>query len=441
MKTWFHILIAILLFACPLSALALEEPLPGSQSGGDESLLPEDTASEAFGSAGGYIHPYLTIAGEYTDNLFNVDADEKTNFLTRISPGIWFALPRTKEVPITITPHNSAAGGLQYQMEEYARDEFNRFNAYLLGGLDFEFYSEDSDLNTTNGRLEGLVRYNLKNGLSVQGLDRYSRDNDRFDIGSVNRSTQRKYDSNLLDLTADWEISERLRAKVNYGNFYLDYDEDLDSWLDRQDNGFDFFGYLNYTEKSSFFINYSYVDVAYDQDTLGPRDNVQQFIYLGWDWASTEKTDLLVKLGYQAKNYDDNSVFTEDPDAFAFELQLEHDFTTKTKLLTIISRKMEETDSYVASGKTVLAGWIRLSHDFSDRLSALIDLKYENADYDQIIPIVREDDEYFVRPAVRYIFNDWFMAELAYSYDTRDSTDDLFDFDTNTLYLLLNFAI
>lgn len=441
MKAFYLVLVAVLLVTSPLTALALEEPLPGSQAGGGESLLPEESTSEAFGTTGGYIHPYVTIAGEYTDNLFNVDTNEKTNFLTRISPGIWFALPRTKEVPITITPHNTAAGGLQYQLKEYARDEFNRFNAYLLGGLDFEFYSEDSDLNTTKGRLEGLARYNMKNGLALQGLDRYSRGNDRFDVGTTNRSTQRQFDSNLLELTADWEISERLRAKVSYGNFYLDYDEEIDSWLDRQDNEFNLYGYLNYTEKSSFFVNYSYIDVAYDSATTVMSDNVQHFIYLGWYWASTEKTDLLVKLGYQKKDYDDNSVFTDNPDEFAFEVQGEHDFTPKTKLLAVVSRKMEESDSYVASGKTVMAVWFRFTHEFSDRFIGQVDLKYENADYDQIIPVVREDDEYFVRPALQYIFNDWFMAELAYSYDTRNSTDDLFDFNTNTLYLMLNFAL
>jgi len=444
MKGYCQILIFIALAAHPFSALALEEPLPGS-TGRQESLLPEDdtitdTADEAYGLAGGYVHPYLTLAGEYTDNLFNVFDDEKTNFLTRISPGIWFALPRTKEVPITITPHNAAAGGLQYQLEEYTRDDFNRYNAYVLGGLDFKLYSEDSELDTTNGRLEGLFRYNMKNGLSVQVLDRYSRDNDMFDIGSVARETQRKYYTNLLQLTADWEISERLRAKVHYNNFYLDYDEDADNFLDRDDNAIALYGYFNFTEKTSFFINYDFVDVAYDEDQFSSKDNEQHFIYVGWDWASTEKTDLLVKLGYQKKEYGDNSLFADNPDGFAFELQGEHDFTEKTKLVTIISRKIEETDSSVASGKTVLALWFHLVHDFNQRLSAQLDFTYENADYDQIIPVERDDDRYTIRPAVQYIFNDWFMAELAYSYETRNSTQDLFDYDTNTFYLRLNFA-
>ncbi len=430
-----------------VSALAFEEPLPGSSGDSGESLLPEDaiggsdTASEAYGVAGGYIHPYLTIAGEYTDNLYNINYDERSNFLTRISPGIWFALPRTREVPITITPHNSSAGGLQHELEEYARDEFNRFNAYLLGGLDFEFYSENSDLNTTNGRLEGLARYNMKNGLSLQVLDSFSRDMDMLDFQSVFTRSQRLYYSNLLGLTADWEISERLRAKVGYGNFYLDYDEKADDFLDRMDNSLSLHGYVNYTEKSSFFVNYDYVDVAYDVEPYQVRDNTQHFFYIGWDWASTEKTDLLVKVGYQVKDYNDNSLFTEDPDGFAFELQGEHDFTQKTKLVTVVSRKMEETDSYVASGKTVLAFRVRFLHEFSERLTGQIDFEYNNADYDQIVPQEREDDEFFIRPGVQYVFNDWFMGEIAYSYDTRNSTDDQFDFNTNTLYLLLNFAL
>ena len=380
-------ILMFMLAAYPLSALALDEPLPG-QSGEGESLLPEDTietdtASETYGVAGGYVHPYITLAGEWTDNLYNVDFDEKSNFLTRISPGVWFALPRTKEVPITITPHNSAAGGLQYELEEYARDEFNRFNAYLLGGLDFKFYSEDSDLNATNGRLEGLARYNMKGGISLQILDRYTRDNDMFDIGSYLLETQRRYYSNFLELTADWEISERLRVKGNYNNFYLEYDEDVDAWLNRDDNAFGLYGYLNFTEKSAFFINYDYVDVAYEDD-FDAKDNEQHFIYLGWDWASTEKTDLLVKLGYQKKEYTEKSRFKDDPDEFAFELQGEHDFTEKTKLITIISRKMEETDSVVASGKLVLGLWVNLSHEFSQRLKGLVDFRFENADYDQI---------------------------------------------------------
>jgi len=444
----------------PVLALASETPLPGRQSAdkqesllpedtnnikindvvdGDKSLLPEDSVLETYGPTGGYLHPYISLIGEYTDNLFNVATDEKTNFLARISPGIWFSLPRTKEVPVTITPHNTAAGGLQYELEEYARDEFDRFNAYLLGGLDFKFHSEDSDLDSIAGRLEGLVRYNMRNGLSLQILDRYSHDNNKFDIGTVDRDSLREYNSNLLVLTADWEISEKLRAKINYHNFYLNYDEDEDTFLDRSDNAIDLYGYFNFTERHAFFINYDYVDVGYNEE-FDVKDNEQHFLYVGWDWTSTEKTELLVKLGYQQKKYDENSTFEDNPEEFAFEIQGKHDFTEKTKLITILNHKMEESDSSVAAGKTVSTFWLRFEHKFSNRFTGLIDLKYENADYDQIVSTEREDAEFFIKPAIQYVFNDWFMSELAYSYNKRDSTDDQFDFETNIIYMSLNFA-
>jgi len=155
-------------------------------------------------------------------------------------------------------------------------------------------------------------------------------------------------------------------------------------------------------------------------------------------YGEDEFTD---KAGLIKENYDDNSRFKDNPDKFAFELQGEHDFTPKTKLLVVVNRKMEETDSFVASGKTVLGIWLKFTHDFDKRLSANIDFKYEKADYDQLIAVQRVDDRYFVRPDVQYVFNDWFMGELAYSFDTRDSTDDLFDYNTNTFSLLLNFAL
>ena len=53
----------------------------------------------------------------------------------------------------------------------------------------------------------------------------------------------------------------------------------------------------------------------------------------------------------------------------------------------------------------------------------------------------REDDTFEVRPSVQYLFKDWLMGELAYSYERRDSSDDLFDYDTNTILVSLNFAL
>ncbi len=149
--------------------------------------------------------------------------------MTRISPGIWFSLPRTKQIPITIAPHNTSPGGLQLQIKDY--EGTDRYQAYALGGLDFNAYSEDSDFNDTDARLEGLYRYNMRGGLSLQVLDRFTYGQDRFEIGSASRRNLRRYTSNLFMGTADYNITEKVRFRFDYSNFLLDYDDEINDPL------------------------------------------------------------------------------------------------------------------------------------------------------------------------------------------------------------------
>ncbi len=108
---------------------AADMPMGQGPSGTDGSLLPEDDMTtggdeDLFGTkGGGYIHPFLSINTEYTDNLFNINTNEQTNWLTTIVPGIWLAIPRTKEVPLAIAPTNSTAGGLQMALPQYLQSK------------------------------------------------------------------------------------------------------------------------------------------------------------------------------------------------------------------------------------------------------------------------------------------------------------------------------
>jgi hypothetical protein len=76
--------------------------------------------------------------------------------------------------------------------------------------MDFLFYSEDSELNTVNGLVEGMFRYNMRGGLSLQVVDRYTRDRDQFDVGSETGVTEDEFDSNIAMATADWKLTEKL---------------------------------------------------------------------------------------------------------------------------------------------------------------------------------------------------------------------------------------
>lgn len=417
--------------------------VPMGQGTAEENLLPDEIElpedSDLFGMRGGYFHPYLSVGGEYTDNLYNLSEGEVSNMLWKISPGIWFSLPRTKEIPVVIEPHNTSPGGLQQQISDF--EGTDRYQAYALVGGDYHVYSEDSGFNGMYGRGEGLFRYNMRGGLSLQVLDRFTYGQDRFEYGGETRDYLMDYVSNIFMGTADYRMTEKLRAKVDYSHFLLDYEDDeVNAFLDRADNTLDLYGYFIYSPKTSFFLQYRLTDVAYD--TAEEKDNMQHYLYGGITWDTTEKLALLFKAGYQKREYEDNLLAAQgDYDGLALNFQSLYRWTEKTQFSLDFYRKSEESDSAVALDKEVFGASFSYRQDYTEKLSGLLNLMYEQAEYTQLVDTARDDDRFYVRPALRYLFREWLMAELAYSFDTRDSTDDLFDYTSNTVIFNINLAL
>jgi len=435
--------LAIVSASPPVSSTATLPDMPMGQSAdGQDLLLPEENIpaddSDLFGMRGGYVHPYITFGGEYTDNLYNVKDDIISSYIGRIAPGIWFSLPRTKQIPITIVPHNSSPGGLQLQLQDY--EGTDRYQAYALGGLDFISYSENSALNDTDGKLEGVFRYNMRGGLSLQVLDRLTYGQDRFEIGSLVRDNLRRYTSNLAMGTADYLMTEKVRIRFDYSNFMLNYDDQINDPFDRDDNTFDLYGYYIYSLKTSFFLEYRFTDVTYDYEAA--KDNTQNYLYGGITWDTTEKLALLFKAGYQSRNYERDLVAENyDWGGLTFDLQALYRWTEKTQFKLDMYRTSEESDSSLAVDKVVLGAAFGYQQNYTEKLTGVIDFIYENADYSQIIDNTRDDTSYYFRPALRYLFREWLMAELAYVYNKRDSTDDIFDYTTNSVIININLSM
>ncbi|GAB6190492.1 outer membrane beta-barrel protein [Desulfocastanea catecholica] len=434
--------VVVCLAAFPVAGHCAEaQEMPkGQGTEGNVSMLPEETGSavdELFGLEGGYLHPYLSLEGSLTDNLYNVDSDKTSNFLTRVSPGMWFTLPRKKIIPVTMTPHNTSPGGLQQAIDN--PEDTDRYQLYALAGADLFYYSEDSDLNTEDVTLEGLGRYNMASGLSLQLLDRYNLGHDDFGFSGATDEDQREYESNLLMATADWDITEKVRVKVDYSNFVLTYDDNINEYLDRQDDVVDVYGFYKYSGKTSLFLQYRYAAVEYDSAT--EKDNTQNSYYAGLRWNTTEKLALLFKAGLQQKDYDTESPAFDDSDNFVVDLQALYRATEKTDLQLNFYRLNEESDTTLASEKVVLGTRLGYRQAFTEKITGKAAVGYEKADYEELANSDRDDDTYRFRPSVEYLFQDWLMGELAYEFEVRDSSDDLFDYETNTLFFSLNFAL
>ena len=221
----------------------------------------------------------------------------------------------------------------------------------------------------------------------------------------------------------------------------MDYDNY--AFRSRVDNGIDFYGYYVYSPKTSFFIEDKLVDVHYNDTAGSANDNLQNFIFAGIKWDTTEKLSITAKTGLQTRNFDDNGAGNERKDykGLAADLQTVYRATVKTKFTLDIYRTDEETDYSFASGKLVTGATFGYRQKYTDKLSGSLDVTFENADYAQLIAQKRDDDRFFVRPAVQYLFREWLMGEIAYEFDNRSSSYDIFDYASNTILLNLKFAL
>lgn len=429
-----------LVVIAPENADTQDVPM-GQGTGSEVTLLPGDSGfidDGIFGTEGGYVHPYLSLTEYFTDNALNVDTDTTSSFVTRISPGVWLSIPRKREIPVGLSPNNTSPGGLAQQIGDYEGSD--RYQVYALAGADITMYSDDSDYNTEDYFFEGLGRYNMASGLSLQVVDRVTNGHDIFETGVTTSDNIREFNRNLVMLTADWDLTEKFRVKTDYSNFYLDYNSTDDAFLNRQDNIFDLYTYYKYSVKTSFFLQYRHTNVSYD--TATETDNTQNSYFGGINYESTEKLALLFKAGVQDKSFTNEAPGFDDSSNFSMDLQATYRITEKTQIAVAGYRSTEESDSEEASQREVLGVRLAYEQQITDRITAKADMHYENADYAQLSGFSeREDSSYFFSPSVQYLFRDWLMAEAAYSYETTDSTDDDFDYDTNIFSVSLNFAL
>jgi hypothetical protein len=394
----------------------------------------EDDASTdegyVFGYRNGRLHASLGVKGEWTDNLYNTDTDTRSNFLTQISPSVWLTLPRRSKRPMQLVTDNTAVGGLQYSPPD--TDSYTRMQAYLGGTLHYKAYSENSDLNHVEGDIEAMLQYKPMDKLTFQLMDKYARSQDIFNIAEATSDNERVYDSNMFGAGVAWYARDRFSLKGGYRNFLLEYDDEVNDFMNRTDNGFDLALYYEYSGKTNFFVQYQYLAAEYDEDEMPDNDN--SFLTAGINWNATVKTNLMAKLGYQSVDYDDAPAGHDDSDSsFYFETQSIWHATVKSHVLINAKYSIEQSDSEQALNKSVFAFRVGFGHRFTDRLRSDVNFVYEDSEYDQFSGEDRSDDRWYFKPQLQFAVNKWLFATAYFSYDTKDSNYDGLDYDTTTI--------
>lgn len=430
------LLAAMLLLTTPITALGKMATLPTP----DETvyireLETDDSSSQYFGAATGYIHPFLALEGRYSDNIYNTKDDEKDDFVTTISPGIWVATPRSREIVLNLNPSNTSPGGLGNELQR--ADIKRKFQAYALYEADIYNYSSESQNDVTDHTAEGMLSYAFPGGLALGLIDKYIRSHDDFRSDGSRDGVLQKYDSNVLIFSADYTFSPKLSLEGIYSNFYLDYDRDERAFRDRTDNVFALYFYYDYSPKTSVFLNGEFSRSSFDTATENDAD--QYNLYAGMEWQPTGKTTLRTRLGYVDRSLDAGLV--DDANEFAGDLRILYSITEKTSLSLLAASNIEvpDNDNY----SFMRNNFIRLGYrqNMTAKITARLDAHFSKRDYQGGAQNDRDDDFFRITPSVQYDFKDWLRADLSYIYETRDSTVDINDYNSNIVFLRFTLSL
>ena len=425
-------LVVMLLILC---VLVFRHPAHGgSEASGDRDQIGWDV----LGSRGGWLHAFLTVSEKYSDNIFYTDADEESDFITLIAPGILLATPGSEDR--TISTSKDIPGGIT--ISRYEKPTVRPFNAYLTYGPEFEIYKDNSDQDTTNHRLEGALQYNFRGGLSVGVLNQYI---DTYDAESTNlddETEQDKYRTNLTQFDLGYKFSEKFKVDLGYSYFWVDYDKDQSEDLNRVDHTGTGYAYFQVRPKLALFTGYEFARIDYDRGEN--PDSIEHRFFGGLQWNITDKTRGRIRGGYGVKEFDDSDV--DNASESLFEAQLVYRFTPKTSLRFTGYRKNEESDEtefdYILTYRASVAYLQRITA----KITFGVDLSYENRNYEEDSNLIsaseqREDDEYYLSPYLKYAFKDWFSMHLRYEYEKRDSNTADIDYETNSVLLGFTFRI
>jgi len=408
----------------PQEKIPPEEPAPGIEKKGI-------TASDVYGKRGGYLHPFLSITGYSTDNVFNTPDNEESDFVTVLSPGIWLSVPRIKEKLVNINTSTIAPGG--YIMSRPSGSFFRRYQVYLLYAADVELFSHYSSENFFGHRIEGLFQYNFRGGLTFEFVDQFLYSHDVRGTGISDELDE--YYSNIANVRLRYDHGRKLWFMADYHNFVVDYRDTGNDFRHRNDNTISGYVFYKLQPKTSVFFQYQYIDINYTNDILS--DSKEHNMYSGLAWDITAKSRGSIKAGYGIKEFADPGM--EKAENFILEAQLNHKFTPKTSVTLNGWRKTFETN--ISTTDYILSHGIQIVYNqqVTMKLTGNAKLSYINDQYKGYLTYggktdERKDDYYAGTIGLYYKFMDRLAAGVGYSYSRRNSNFSGFEYTNNMIF-------
>lgn len=232
-------------------------------------------------------------------------------------------------------------------------------------------------------------------------------------------------------LAGSYDISPKTSIGGNIGYDVFEYD--IFSSYDKLTAG----GYVDYTitpkVKLGLGVGYEHLeqDASLSQDAFSGGLRV--------NWAMTAKVGISGSINAEYRKYEGGES-TLSP---AFSVGAYYKPTSKISTQLSVYRRANPSIGVADTLMFATGAAFSISYSINDRLSFSMSSGYEFTDYESTAGIDndREDNYFFVRPTLKYVFNSHLSANLFYQYSTNDSsTGPASCFDRNQIGLYLSLA-
>ncbi len=386
-------------------------------------------SADVFGDKQGVFHPFLIGETIWSSNLFYTDKNETHGFTTKISPGIWIALPATREKLMSLATSGSAPGGVEYSHMQV--DSSRRMQTYFLYSPSFISYSDQSKYNHTDHTLEGLFNYNFGFDLSLEIYDQYNIKSNINDDGLGKKFDE--YDDNIFTIVTSYEPSQRFKIRFDFSNYFTKFDKSINKYRDRQDNSFSAYIFYKFKPKTSIFLEYEHADIDYDRRS--GYDSKENRYYTGINWEVSAKSKGQVKLGYLGKKFHGNA--NKNQKDFSMEAQIQHALTSKSSISFNAYQKYHETSMTDADYIRTSGLSFAFLQRFTKKWSGAINTSYVKEIYQGS---KRKDTIYGIGPGLKFNAKKWLVFEGGFHYNKRDSNYDIYDYVNKMIYLRIKIA-
>ena len=361
-------------------------------SSGAVAIQDGETTGMAVG--GGYLYPSVGIEVGYDDNIFLQESNEKSSFITVISPKAKLEF----ESDATTVALNLAAEAGSFASSH--NDDYLDAEA----SVDVTFYPTE---RMTFGVSAGYLKSHEARGTAAQA-----------GIATFEFNRPNRYHTAEAGARFEYGVDEvgapRFELAVSAEDRTYDNNRTATIYRDRNSRQAKATLFYKVMPATSLLLEGRVINYDYDVATL---DSEQYRLMAGVLWQATSQTEGFAKLGYGRKDFDD--VSRDDASSSSWEIGVNWKPLSYSMVTLATSRDFDETDSvgdYIDSSEVSLE-W---KHDWRTYLGTKVQLTYGQDDYGND---TREDDIWQAGLKMDYRLRPGVILGAGYTHTDLDSNE------------------